>query len=392
MRIYIRFLVGILTTISFSHAAIYLDNLANLNMSTSQIKSATGTTSSIPTSQPVILDQIKIATGTVSVVLSGSTSGTTIIDDMSEEAEQTNPINQLPDLQRDAEFLMSLRWLYDQGITKFQDAEKFMPENYLTRIDAAKMLSVLSRTVFGNNKIIGDPCTYTDIKAYDDITKWQIKDACQLGIFKSATLFNPSIWITKWQLVAVLIRMLDRKILDEKINPRYKNYVQRWWEIWLLQDRSIAGMDEVVSRLDVAKMLYKLRNIYLNRTPISKNETPLFIHIVTNNGNGQLYQALIDLNMLRDDYLETLEMKLDTVTYYFSKDKIYNYGSTLSSFQVYGYIYASSESIIPIWVGTRRVQKWIIQEWNLVIRWTPQTTYTIVPNPDASLYLISKKE
>lgn len=171
MRIYIRFLVGILTTISFSHAAIYLDNLANLNMSTSQIKSATGATSSIPTSQPVILDQIKITTGTVSVVLSGSTSGTTIIEDMSEEAEQTNPINQLPDLQRDAEFLMSLRWLYDQGITKFQDAEKFMPENYLTRIDAAKMLSVLSRTVFGNNKIIGDPCTYTDIKAYDDITK-----------------------------------------------------------------------------------------------------------------------------------------------------------------------------------------------------------------------------
>jgi hypothetical protein len=116
-------------------------------------------------------------------------------------------------------------------------------------------------------------------------------------------------------------------------------------------------MDEVVSRLDVSKMLYKLRNIYLNRTPVSKNETPLFIHIVTNNGNGQLYQALIDLNMLRDDYLETLEMKLDTVTYYFSKDKIYNYGATLSSFQVYGYIYASSESITPIGVGTWRVQK-----------------------------------
>jgi len=43
-------------------------------------------------------------------------------------------------------------------------------------------------------------------------------------------------------------------------------------------------MDDTVSRLDVAKMLYKLRNIYLNKTPISKNDTPLFIHIITNNG------------------------------------------------------------------------------------------------------------
>jgi hypothetical protein len=115
-------------------------------------------------------------------------------------------------------------------------------------------------------------------------------------------------------------------------------------------------MDETVSRLDVSKMLYKLRNIYLNTAPIVKNETPLFIHIVINGSSGS-YQALIDVAMLRDDYLNTLETKLDTVTYYFSKDKIYNYGATLSSFQVYGYIYASSESITPIGVGTRRVQR-----------------------------------
>jgi hypothetical protein len=98
------------------------------------------------------------------------------------------------------------------------------------------------------------------------------------------------------------------------------------------------------------------------------------------------------VGMIRDDYLETLEMKLDTVTYYFGKTKIYNYGATLSNFQVYGYIYASSESITPIWVGTRRVQKWIIQEWSLVIWGTPQTVYTITPSQDASLYIITKSE
>ena len=114
-------------------------------------------------------------------------------------------------------------------------------------------------------------------------------------------------------------------------------------------------MDEVVSRLDVSKLLYKLRNIYLNKTPISESDKP-FIHIINKEDNQYAYQALIDVNMIRNDNLETLEMKLDTVTYYFGKSKVYNYGRTLSNYQVYGYIYASSDSITAIGVGSRRVQ------------------------------------
>jgi hypothetical protein len=46
-----------------------------------------------------------------------------------------------------------------------------MPENYLSRIDAAKMLSILSRKVFGNSKLNTETCAYTDIGNYDDVTK-----------------------------------------------------------------------------------------------------------------------------------------------------------------------------------------------------------------------------
>ncbi len=397
MRISLWTILGILiATIGFSHAAIYLDELNDRNLTDSQNTTGTSGTNLIPASKPIVLDEITITTtgkNTPSTTAPGwSTSGILIIEDTSEESEDTNPINQLPDLQRDAEFLMSLRWLYDQWITKFQDPEKFMPENYLSRIDAAKMLSILSRKVFGNSKLNSEACAYTDISSYEDITKGQVKDACQLGIFKSAALFNPNIGITKGQLIAVLIRMFDHRLLDENTTPWYKNYVQRWWEIWLLPDRSTASMDETVSRLDVSKMLYKLRNIYLNKNPIGKNETPLFIKILSTSNSGAAYQAIIDVDMIRNDSLETLEMKLDPVTYYFSKDKVYNYGVTLSSFQVYGYIYTSSESITPIGVGTWRVQQWVIQEWSLVIWGTPQTIYTIKPNQDASLYLINKAE
>jgi hypothetical protein len=368
--------------ISSTSAVIYD---LNRDISDSQNINQTGGTTTVPASVPLILSD------TTSRVKTGSTTTSVTVED-GVEAEGTNPIDQLPELERDAEFLMSLRWLYEQWITKYQDPDAFMPENYLSRVDASKMLSVLARKVFGSNKLNTEACAYTDVSMFDDTTKWQIKDACQLGIFKSASLFNPNQGITKGQLIAVLVRMYDRKMLDENITPWYKNYVQRAWEIGLLTDRTTLWMDEVISRLDVAKLLYKLRNIYLNKDPITKDDTPLFIHIITNNGGGKLYQALIDVNMIRDDYLETLEMKLDTVTYYFGKTKIYNYGATLSNFQVYGYIYASSESITPIGVGTRRVQKWIIQEWNLIIRGEPQTTYSIVPNEEATLYIITKHE
>jgi hypothetical protein len=114
-------------------------------------------------------------------------------------------------------------------------------------------------------------------------------------------------------------------------------------------------MDSTVSRLDVAKLLYKLRNIHLNKTPTVASDDPLFITIL--NKSGTSFQALIDVEMIRKDTLKTLEMKLDPVRYYFVKDKIYNYGASLSNFQVYGYIYASSETITPVGVGTRRVQQ-----------------------------------
>jgi hypothetical protein len=58
------------------------------------------------------LDELSV-TG-AKTTTTGSTGGTLIVEDTSEEVEKTNPIDQLPDLQRDAEFLMSLRWLYDQ--------------------------------------------------------------------------------------------------------------------------------------------------------------------------------------------------------------------------------------------------------------------------------------
>lgn len=372
--------LGITCCMSLSHAVLY-DDLNNWDITTWQVTGSTGT---IPSSTPISLNEITISTKT------WSTANPVIDDEI--DIEWTNAINQLPELERDAEFLMSLRRLYEQWLTKYQDPEQFRPDNYLSRVDASKMLSILSRKVFGNSKPNNDACAYTDISLFDETTKWQIKDSCQLGIFKSASLFNPNQWITKWQLITVLIRMYDRKTLNESVSPWYKNYIQRATEIWLLGDKSNAWMDEVMSRLDVAKLLYKLRNIYLNKNPITKDENPLFIHIITNSGGWKLYQALIDVNMIRDDYLETLEMKLDTVTYYFGKTKIYNYGATLSSFQVYWYIYSNSESITPIGVGTWRVQKWVIQEWNLIIRGTPQTTYNIIPNEEATLYVITKTE
>jgi len=46
-----------------------------------------------------------------------------------------------------------------------------MPENYLSRIDASKMLSILSRKVFDLTKINDETCAYSDISTYDEATQ-----------------------------------------------------------------------------------------------------------------------------------------------------------------------------------------------------------------------------
>lgn len=93
--------------IGTTQAAIYLDEIDNVDLTDSQNTSISGNDSTLPASKPIVLDEAKTSTEPLN-------SGNMLIEDSTEEVEKTNPINQLPDLQRDAEFLMSLRWLYDQ--------------------------------------------------------------------------------------------------------------------------------------------------------------------------------------------------------------------------------------------------------------------------------------
>jgi hypothetical protein len=90
--------------ISSTSAVIYD---LNRDISDSQNINQTGGTTTVPASVPLILSD------TTSRVKTGSTTTSVTVED-GVEAEGTNPIDQLPELERDAEFLMSLRWLYEQ--------------------------------------------------------------------------------------------------------------------------------------------------------------------------------------------------------------------------------------------------------------------------------------
>ena len=118
MRLSICVIFGMMAvTVGFGHSVFYLDTINDRDLVDSQTISSSGTSSTLPASKPIVLDEIVSTNSestqtTTSIVVSGSSG--IIIEDTTEEVEHTNPINQLPELQRDAEFLMSLRWLYDQ--------------------------------------------------------------------------------------------------------------------------------------------------------------------------------------------------------------------------------------------------------------------------------------
>jgi len=91
---------------------VFYDDLTSRDLNDSQNIITSGGNVSVPASEPLVLGGDIIPADPIVV-------DNPVIDDsvtLAEDLEQagTNAINQLPELERDAEFLMSLRWIYDQ--------------------------------------------------------------------------------------------------------------------------------------------------------------------------------------------------------------------------------------------------------------------------------------
>lgn len=82
----------------------------------------------------------------------------------------------------DPEMIDAVSWAFDAGLTKFSDADAFMPFNNLTREQFAKFASEFASTQLDIQADDSKTCMFTDDSAFDYSLAASIKMACQQGI------------------------------------------------------------------------------------------------------------------------------------------------------------------------------------------------------------------
>ena len=133
----------------------------------------------------------------------------------------------------DNNLLDKIKWAYSHGITSFDTIEWFMPDDFISRQQASKMVVNFAKSVLWDDvfdTIKNSNCRFFDENKFHESLAWYIKTACEQNIFVWAysnadgVHFYPYDTFTRWQGVTVMMRVLYGK-LDESIMPWYRNYL-----------------------------------------------------------------------------------------------------------------------------------------------------------------------
>jgi len=156
-----------------------------------------------------------------------------------------------PSYSTDQEFVWSVDRMYENDMTKYNDANMFRPGDYLTRQEAAKFFVAYVET-FLTGKVESDlSCNFADITTADPTLQWDIEAACRWGLFYGANgHFMPNQPMTKAQAITVLVRALEQKH-DETWNPRWTEYFQRARVLGITKETNVWRLDMPVKRYEI---------------------------------------------------------------------------------------------------------------------------------------------
>ena len=170
------------------------------------------------------------------------------------------------DSQYTEELQKAITWMYDNGMTRFNNPVSFMANGPIKREQAAKFFWVLAETIYDKTKDISKNCQFSDILSADSTLQENIIQACQMWLFQwYSGKYDPKTNLTNSQALAVLSRIVNWK-LDESFSPRYRRYYQsdnlwkyvlaNWLKIW-----SIWSAEKQATRGEIAVMIYRTANI-----------------------------------------------------------------------------------------------------------------------------------
>ena len=286
-----------------------------------------------------------------------------------------------------SEFMESINWMYDNGMTSYNTTESFMPYQTITRAQVAKMLDKFATATNLTTVRNQWNCEFSDVDSQSEF-KDSITRVCQYGVMAGSNdKFSPDQIVTKAEFVAMLIRLFDWAKLDESLNPRWTEYYKRAIEIWLISAQDTVSFTSEIARYDVATYLYRLKvrlTMYnnLNSAQLSDEIVKTLSETMTTwddwKINVKVYVDILALNnsAFTDGYVELLWER-----YRVKRSELDSYNVWVNSFVRYGKLY-SLETDEQIWSISFILTNGVLVEWSI----RTKESYYLQKDPNTTTY------
>lgn len=170
------------------------------------------------------------------------------------------------DLSTGTEFEKALAWMYANGLTKYDNATEYRPDDSLLREEAAKIIGQAFVSLGYAQTVKNTSCTFHDIQTVDPSLSWYVTNACKRWLFKGTTEGNfiPKEQLSRPQSMAVLVRMFEGDISNENLTPRRSEYYIKGQALGLTNLNNKTLFDSYITRKEIAIYIYRLKNIISN--------------------------------------------------------------------------------------------------------------------------------
>lgn len=212
------------------------------------------------------LPQILIDTGTNTIYISGyiNTWENLSWSNGNTWGEEVTLNTEPKDME--TEFAEALAWMYENGLTKYDNKEDYRMFDPVSRQEASKIIWQAYITMwYDSNVNKNSNCSFSDSIQFEPTLAPHIANVCQWWLFKWAEgKYMPLNTLTKAEAMAVLIRMLEWKLSYELQIPRWEQYYNKWKLIGLTNIDDINKFDKPLERYEIWLMVYRLKNIVAN--------------------------------------------------------------------------------------------------------------------------------
>lgn len=158
--------------------------------------------------------------------------------------------------------------MYANGLTKYNNETEYRPEDGLLREEAAKIIGQAFSVLWYDQSTKNNNCTFSDSSDIDPSLTTHITNTCKRGIFKGTTdgKFLPREQLTRPQSMALLVRIFEGKLSNEKRTPRRGDYYVKWQAMGITTLNNQTAFDSYITRKEMAIYIYRLKNIVSNET------------------------------------------------------------------------------------------------------------------------------